>query len=633
MSAFARHGPLIAKASTLALQKRMVGIARTLPNDNIEKLFSSKIKKYKTSHYRLKEWQHQVFVEQIEKLKKVDGLEGASTSDLENNVNFKAAIDEYSNRVGSAFKNESTRTVYNMNQNFQDFKTKCHTNQSVYPHDFKRTFKMFTNNVRKLREMEYEDRAIWDLISANAYALIISCGRIMLDSNENKSQSLSKVWQTIKECEIEINTLHYNALIKVMNDNSIEFNPETILAELKEKNLEPDPATYQRCILQYCKQKKLDLANNLLEEMKSKDFILNENIFAALVVGYSPNVDDIFKLMEAAMIEPTITTYSAAFSALLDDLEKNPDSAVELERISKKLDIKNAVFRDIDINELLLKMCKVRDNYEFIDKIFNDMLSLISNFNITTSRLISQLYIVGEYETASSIFWTNLQKFSNSSAKRASAYFYLRSICFCKDIPLDFLKTQIDRVKELYPDMDTDESIFVNSVHFGNAHVFKYIIKELEIDGRIRQEHYWPFICFKNDKEEKFQVFIDKFVHISHEGVLIESLQRFIWPFFLDDVTELFELNIKKGGKIPSSILFKALLQLNTINQKTCDATVKFLEGLTREKMLSLRTEEYPFQTERSRQIVVSRIATLSKLLRNRDVAKLAYEMSGCYAY
>jgi hypothetical protein len=87
------------------------------------------------------------------------------------------------------------------------------------------------------------------------------------------------------DSQVDINC--YNALLQAYLENQIDFSPIDILAELKEKNLQPNYLTYQRFIEHYCKNGDIISTTKMLEIMNKENVPINEIIFNSLIEGHA----------------------------------------------------------------------------------------------------------------------------------------------------------------------------------------------------------------------------------------------------------------------------------------------------------------------------------------------------------
>lgn len=86
---------------------------------------------------------------------------------------------------------------------------------------------------------------------------------------------------------VTLDISHYNALLRVFVENEHQFVPTDILAEIKNKGLEPNRITCQRLITRYCQAGDIVGATRILEYMREKDMPINVTVFNALILGHS----------------------------------------------------------------------------------------------------------------------------------------------------------------------------------------------------------------------------------------------------------------------------------------------------------------------------------------------------------
>lgn len=123
MSAIARYGPLIARSSTLVGQKRLMATATASQLDPIQRLFLDKVKEFKTSSKGLDAKHQQILKDELERLKRVYGIEDVnkisqlnykfadevdvSIRDLEENRELRSAIASNSLKIEENKEEES----------------------------------------------------------------------------------------------------------------------------------------------------------------------------------------------------------------------------------------------------------------------------------------------------------------------------------------------------------------------------------------------------------------------------------------------------------------------------------------------------------------------------------------------
>lgn len=78
-------------------------------------------------------------------------------------------------------------------------------------------------------------------------------------------------------------------MLYIYLENDHEFSPVDFLEEMVNANIKPNRVTFQRLILQFCNQGKINEANRLMEDMENNKISVNEEMFSSLIWGHSIN--------------------------------------------------------------------------------------------------------------------------------------------------------------------------------------------------------------------------------------------------------------------------------------------------------------------------------------------------------
>ncbi|XP_011495646.1 PREDICTED: uncharacterized protein LOC105360449 [Ceratosolen solmsi marchali] len=154
------------------------------------------------------------------------------------------------------------------------------------------------------------------LTQMQALLLLRTCNYFTFYENlKTRTTLCNNVWSTIKTLDVKLDINCYNALILVYLENNIDFSPNDILTELKEKNIQPNYLTYQRFVDQYCRKGDIVGVTKILEIMNNENIPINETIFNSLIQGHSvfgndSNALNILNIMKKAGIDPTSSTYA-----------------------------------------------------------------------------------------------------------------------------------------------------------------------------------------------------------------------------------------------------------------------------------------------------------------------------------
>lgn len=124
--------------------------------------------------------------------------------------------------------------------------------------------------------------------SNEALLLLRCCGSFLTDEKRNVRADLSeKLWSYFTSTNVELDTSHYNALIKNRLDNEgPEFQPSEFLAMMEENGIDANRVTFQHLIAKFCSTGDIQGATTILEYMKEQKMSVTENVFHSLIVGH-----------------------------------------------------------------------------------------------------------------------------------------------------------------------------------------------------------------------------------------------------------------------------------------------------------------------------------------------------------
>jgi leucine-rich PPR motif-containing protein len=196
------------------------------------------------------------------------------------------------------------------------------------------------------------------------------CGTVLdKEAQKDRSQLAASIWNMVIDMKLPLTVVHYNALLRVHLENKCEFDPETISAQMAEKNISPDKETYQCFISAYCQRGDIEGASKVLQTMKKMGHSVNKNIFNSLIIGHSQNGDlgraqGIVKVMKQCGLNPSTETYLtlACAYARVGDISSMDRTVAE----SSQADF---CFQDGDFLELLFVLCE-SEHKDQVGKIF-----------------------------------------------------------------------------------------------------------------------------------------------------------------------------------------------------------------------------------------------------------------------
>ena len=124
--------------------------------------------------------------------------------------------------------------------------------------------------------------------SNEALLLLRCCGSFLTDEKRNVRADLSeKLWSYFNSTNVELDTSHYNALLKNRLDNEgPEFQPSEFLAMMEENGIDANRVTFQHLIAKFCSTGDIQGATTILEYMKEQKMSVTENVFHSLIVGH-----------------------------------------------------------------------------------------------------------------------------------------------------------------------------------------------------------------------------------------------------------------------------------------------------------------------------------------------------------
>ena len=121
-----------------------------------------------------------------------------------------------------------------------------------------------------------------------ALLLLRCCGNFLTDEKVEIRAALSEeLWAYYQNKGIELDTSHYNALLKNRLDNEgPEFQPTEFLATMEANDVEANRVTFQHLIAKFCSLGDIHGATTILEHMKEQKMSVNENVFHSLIIGH-----------------------------------------------------------------------------------------------------------------------------------------------------------------------------------------------------------------------------------------------------------------------------------------------------------------------------------------------------------
>ena len=197
----------------------------------------------------------------------------------------------------------------------------------------------------------------------NHALMLIRCwGSLMVDEEPAfRTEKVQELWSMLRKINVELDSSHYNALLRVYVDNEHSFSPTEFLSEM-EQQVEPNRVTYQQLIAQYCQSGDISGATVILEHMKKNDMPVNEHVFHSLIVGHCRSGDTeaargIVDIMEKSAIPVGVVTHITLIRELARAGQGGDVVLAELERLASE----EVELSDKDYLEVAVQLVKVKD--------------------------------------------------------------------------------------------------------------------------------------------------------------------------------------------------------------------------------------------------------------------------------
>lgn len=462
------------------------------------------------------------------------------------------------------------------------FEEKCQRVERVDQVDFVKIFDLYTKTIESLETNGPTVPEVKVNLALLAGMLLRCCGRLMYESDQKTRELLAgNLWHFIKVKKIPADTAHYNSLIRVLNENSTDFDPEKILNEMSMNNLTPDRVTYQRLIHRYCTQGDIEKATKLLEKMKDLGLELNEQTFASLIIGYGkqenpPSVMEMFNLMRTNLIEPSNKSYSAAIISLAQLLSKKPEAEEELKKVFETIEKEDMRFTVHEMIDMLASLNQVRQN-ETANEIFDFLIQKPLNTYNERYRFYDSLMKHGLHKEVSQIFWKTAE--NNISKGYNTGVYYLRIMVKNKEVPLDHILEMCSKFEAL--NVKAFENLYYYAANHGRLDICRLALKELIRDRKLSCHYYWPLLAQAQNEEEIIYTLTNDLNPKMDSQDLIETFSRWIWPRFQENFGKVFDLN-KEKLHYDNNLIMASFLSYSVQNNKITEA-IKFISEAPQE--------------------------------------------------
>jgi len=481
-----------------------------------------------------------------------------------------------------------------LDRSISRFEERSQKIERVEEKDFVRTFDSFAKFVQRLSSNGHLTNEIKEALALQAAVLLRCCGRLMTNSHEKARELLAaNLWEFIKANGIPIDVALYNSLIRVLNENGTDFDPQKLLDEIEAAGLKPDRITYQRLIHRYCVQGNVTGATSLLEKMKDMDMELTEQIFASLLIGYSkqenpPSISEIFDLMKSNNVEPGSKTYAAAYLSLSELLTKSPQAATELEKLEELVeedDIQFSIFEIVD----LIKNLSNRDNKiisGLIDRLCRTQVSSINS----RYRLVAALLKAGDYQRASKVHWSHkpsdrVIQLSNSNLST----YYIRLLAEQKDVPAKHTIDECSKLIEYQHNIKAFHHLYFYAAEAGNLELVRLALQKIGDEEKLKCPYFWPLIAQAKSQDEIIEVLKNDLNPNMDAIELLETFSQWIWPRFEDNYQKVFDAN--KELRYDTNMLMASFLNYSIQTDKILEA-VKFIAEVPPELISEVKNDD-----------------------------------------
>lgn len=469
---------------------------------------------------------------------------------------------------------KAENAIHSLEQLFSRFEEKCQLQERVNEKEFVKVFDSLTRTVEKLQNFDHMTKDIMVNLSLLAAILIRCCGKLMSDTPEKARELLAgNLWQYLKEKKVPLDISHYNSLIRVLNENHTNYDPEKMLEEMASSQLTPDRVTYQRLIHQYCLQGNIDGATKLLEKMKDLEMELNELTFASLILGYGkqenpPTTEEMFEIMRTNGVEPGSRSYSAAITAQVGLLSKNPSAIDEIKKLHEMIENENIQFTTHEAVDLLHVLLPHKDNNIISGLIEFVLRTSISSLN-AKSRIIGVLLKNNDFDRASRVFWSHKPSTRAIESGRVGSN-YIRQLAQWRNIPVEFAMAECSKLKDMQYNPKAYHSLYYAAAESGNLNLVRACLQKIGEEDKLKVHYFWPLLAQANNEEEIVKVLKEDLKPNMNSGDLLETFSQWIWPKFSENFSKLFELN--RDLKYDTNILTAAFLSYSIQNNKTMEA-------------------------------------------------------------
>lgn len=474
---------------------------------------------------------------------------------------------------------------------FARFEDRCQQKEEVSETSFVDVFTTLNKIVTRLEEAgNMSDRFKSD-ISLHLTTLLRCCGKLMM-STPVKIRELhaGNLWTYIKDKNFPVDTSMYNCLIKALNENNTEFDPQKILDELSAADLTPDRVTYQRLIHQYCMRGQIEGATGLLEKMKQLDMSLNEQTFVSLILGYSmqekpPAIKELFELMNSNGIEPGSKSYSMAISSLVKHVPNKPEIVSELETILNDVMEEEIQFSLDELMDLITALAPYKD-IEIAVK-FLDLITESASGHNSNTRLLRTLASNGLYERASKLFWSG-KPTARAMVHGQAGSRYIR-ILSEKQVPVEYAMSECSKLLKIGYHRKPFHYLFYVAAEAGRLDIVREVINHIAISDRISHIHYWPLLAQSRTEEEMVETLKNDLSQGKFSSRdLVETFSEWVWPKFGNDFSKLFEIN--KQLNYSTGILVTSLLNF-AVRENKINEVIKFISEAPKD-LLSVDTSD-----------------------------------------
>jgi pentatricopeptide repeat protein len=152
-----------------------------------------------------------------------------------------------------------------------------------------------------------------------------NCGKALVDTKPDRRVGLAlSFWKSFTDNGIDLDVTHFNALLTAYVENDHKFAPLELVEEMRQKEINPNAATFQLLLKSYCQQGDVNGANLVLDHMKNEGMPMSEPILAPLIMAYAraeglDRARDAFEEIKQEGFQPGLESYRTLLCSLAEN--------------------------------------------------------------------------------------------------------------------------------------------------------------------------------------------------------------------------------------------------------------------------------------------------------------------------